>query len=224
MKHHGVDVNSNDAMSHFEVKPVKAYRPAPESVPGDFSSASFMIAAAAISDSKLLIRGLSQENSQPDSVVVSIISRMGIAARFDREGLRLEGGKLIGTVINIRDCPDLGPILAVLGCYAHGQTRITGGGRLRYKESDRLEAIASELRVLGAKIEVTKQGLVVHGNGILQSGVVHSHGDHRIAMALGVAALMAKGQVVIEDAECVSKSYPDFFNDMRLLGVDVNGR
>jgi 3-phosphoshikimate 1-carboxyvinyltransferase len=221
MTRHGVEVKSNDDLSRFEVRPDQAYRPAREDIPGDFSSASFMIAAAAIANSKLLIRGLSQESSQPDSVAVNILAKMGITARFDREGLRLEGGTLIGTAVNIRDCPDLGPMLAVLGCYANGETQISGARRLRYKESNRLDAVASELGVLGAEIEVNKDGLVVHGKGSLEYGTVRSHGDHRIAMALGVAALMAKGQVVIEDAECVSKSYPTFFNDMRLLGVNV---
>ncbi|MGD0176232.1 MAG: 3-phosphoshikimate 1-carboxyvinyltransferase [Candidatus Bathyarchaeia archaeon] len=224
MKHHGIQVKSNDEMSLFEIEPKQVYAPATDRVPGDFSSASFVMSAAAITNSKLLIRGLLQENSEPDSVVVSILSKMGIATQFVPEGLFVEGGRLNGIIINIRDCPDLGPILAVLGCYADGETRITGAGRLRYKESDRLNAVASELRVLGGEIEEINDSLLVHGPRSLQGGNVHSHGDHRVAMALSAAALRAKGQVVIEGAECVSKSYPTFFNDLRLLGVEVFGR
>lgn len=224
MKHHGIEVTSNNELSLFEIRPRQEYCPAAESVPGDFSSASFMISAAAITNSKLLIRGLLPEESEPDSVVVSILSKMGIALRFVQEGLIVDGGHLNGAIINISDCPDLGPVLAVLGCYADGGTRITGANRLRYKESDRLNAIASELRILGARIDETKDGLVVHGPRSLQGGKVNSHGDHRIAMALSVAALGAKGEVVIEDAECVSKSYPAFFYDLRLIGVDAIGR
>jgi len=224
MKHHGVQVKSNDEMSLFEIQPKQTYAPAADRVPGDFSSASFVMSAAAITDSKLLIRGLLQENSEPDSVVVSILSKMGIATRFIPEGLLVEGGRLNGIIINIRDCPDLGPILAVLGCYADGETRITGAGRLRYKESDRLNAVASELRVLGGEIEAINGSLLVHGPRSLHGGNVRSHGDHRVAMALSAAALRAKGQVVIEGAECVSKSYPAFFNDLRSLGVEVFGR
>ncbi len=224
MKHHGIQVKSNYEMSLFEIQPKQTYAPAADRVPGDFSSASFVMSAAAITDSKLLIRGLLQENSEPDSVVVSILSRMGVATRFIPEGLLVEGGQLNGIIIDIRDCPDLGPILAVLGCYADGETRITGAGRLRYKESDRLNAVASELRVLGGEIEEVNDSLLVHGPRSLRGGNVRSHGDHRVAMALSAAALMAKGQVVIEGAECVSKSYPTFFNDLRLLGVEVFGR
>jgi 3-phosphoshikimate 1-carboxyvinyltransferase len=182
------------------------------------------MSAAAITDSKLLIRGLSQDNSEPDSFVVDILSKMGVVAHFLPEGLLVEGGELNGINVNVRDCPDLGPVLAVLGCYADGETRITGAGRLRYKESDRLDAVATELRAFGAEIEETGDGLIVYGPCSLHGSIVHSHGDHRVAMALSVAAIGAKGQVLIEDAECVSKSYPTFFDDLRLLGVEVNGR
>jgi 3-phosphoshikimate 1-carboxyvinyltransferase len=223
MKRHGIEVKSNDKMSRFGVRSNQAYSPAADRVPGDFSSAAFAMSAAAITDSKLLIRGLSQDNSEPDSLVVGILSKMGVVAHFLPEGLLVEGGELNGINVNVRDCPDLGPVLAVLGCYADGETRITGAGRLRYKESDRLDAVATELRAFGAEIEETGDGLVVYGPCSLQGGIVHSHGDHRVAMALSVAAIRAKGQVLIEDAECVSKSYPTFFDDLRLLGVEVVG-
>ena len=114
--------------------------------------------------------------------------------------------------------------MAVLGCYAKGKTQVTGAGRLRYKESNRLEAIASELGTLGADIEETEDGLIMLGPCSLGAGIVDSHGDHRIAMALSVAAIRARGQVIIEHAECVSKSYPTFFNDLRSLGVDIVDR
>jgi len=223
MKRHGIEVRSNDDMSLFEIRPKQVYGPAADLVPGDFSSASFIMSAAALTNSKLTIRGLSQENSEPDSVVVGILSKMGIATQFGREGLIVAGGRLNGISVNICDCPDVGPVLAVLGCYANGETRITGAGRLRYKESDRLDVVASELSVLGGEIEETEDGLTVHGPRALRGGTVRSHGDHRVAMALGAAALGAQSQVIIEDAECVSKSYPTFFNDLRLLGVEVIG-
>jgi 3-phosphoshikimate 1-carboxyvinyltransferase len=221
MKHHGIQVRVNEEMTRFEVQPKQTYAPAVDHIPCDFSSASFIMCAAAITNSKVLIRGLLQENSQPDSVMVHVLSKMGITTQFTPGGLLLEGGQLNGITIDISDFPDLGPVLAVLGCYADGETRITGAGRLRYKESDRLNAVASELRVLGGEIEETDESLLVHGPRSLQGGRVRSHGDHRIAMALSAAALGAKGQVLIEHAECVSKSYPTFFNDMRSLGVEV---
>jgi 3-phosphoshikimate 1-carboxyvinyltransferase len=223
MKRHGIEVKSNYEMSLFDVSSGQRYRPATHRIPGDYSSAAFAMSAAAITDSKLLVRDLQKADSEPDSVVVEILSQMGVQASFLREGVLVEGGRPKAIKVDLRDCPDLGPVMAVLGCYAEGETRITGAGRLRYKESDRLAAVTSELRALGAEIVVTDDGLIASGPCSLRAGVVHSHGDHRIAMALSVAAIGAKDQVVIKDAECVSKSYPNFFNDLRSLGVEVVG-
>ena len=123
--------------------------------------------------------------------------------------------------MDLRDSPDLGPIIAVLGCYAEGETRIEGATRLRYKESDRLATITSELTSLGASIIERDDGLNIHGPCSLRGGVVNSLGDHRIAMALTVAAIGANGKVEIQGAECISKSYPNFFSDLRSLGVEI---
>ena len=169
------------------------------------------------------MRGLSRTSKEPDVGVVQILSRMGAETSFQEDGLLVEGGKLKGITVDLRQNPDLGPIIAVLACYANGETKITGAERLRYKESDRLATVTSELASLGAKIAETADGLIVHGPSHLKGGTVKSHGDHRIAMALSVAALCAKTQVVIEGVECVSKSYPNFFDDLRSLGVDVIG-
>jgi 3-phosphoshikimate 1-carboxyvinyltransferase len=222
MRQHGVEVNSNHELSDFAATPKRAYLPAVDKIPGDFSSAAFAMSAAAITGSKLLIRGLPQDSIEPDSVMIEILTRMGVEARPLPDGVLVEGTGLKGVDIDLRDCPDLGPILAVLGCYAEGKTRITGAARLRFKESDRLEAIASELGKLGAEIEETENGLITSGPCSLNAGVVDSHGDHRIAMALCVAAIRASDQVVIKRAECVSKSYPTFFDDLRSLGVEVH--
>lgn len=221
MKVHGIDIRSDSKLSYFEVAPKQRYRPASHLIPGDYSSAAFAMSAAAITGCRLLVRGLRAENAEPDSAVIEILSQMGVRTSFQEEGLVVNGGRLKACSVDIRDCPDLGPVTAVLGCFADGETRITGGRRLRYKESNRLSAVTSELRALGAEIEETEDGLVASGPCSLKGGIVHSHGDHRIAMALGVAAIRAENHVVIKDAECVSKSYPTFFDDLRSLGVEV---
>jgi 3-phosphoshikimate 1-carboxyvinyltransferase len=147
---------------------------------------------------------------------------MGARTSIVDEGVQVAGGtELKGTYANLRDNPDLGPIVAVLGCYAKGDTRIEGATRLRFKESDRLATISSELTSLGADISEGEDGLIIHGPSSLNGGTVDSHGDHRIAMALSIAALQANGEVEVHGAECVSKSYPNFFNDLRSLGVEV---
>jgi len=148
---------------------------------------------------------------------------MGAAVRLVDDGVLVEGVGLKAARIDIHDSPDLGPVAAVLGCYADGETTICGASRLRFKESDRLTSISDELVALGANVTETEDGFRIHGPASLRGGVVQSHGDHRIAMALTVAALGADGRVEIQGAECVSKSYPTFFDDMRALGVEVNG-
>jgi 3-phosphoshikimate 1-carboxyvinyltransferase len=176
------------------------------------------MSAAAITKSRVLIRGISTLEAEPDSAFVELLSRMGARTVVSDGGVSVEGGMLEAVSIDLRDNPDLGPIFAVLGSYAEGDTQIAGAARLRYKESDRLSTIATELNALGAKIGETSDGLVVHGPTLLSGGCVHYH---RIAMALSVAALGAREKVVIEGAECVSKSYPNFFDDLRSLGVEV---
>jgi 3-phosphoshikimate 1-carboxyvinyltransferase len=223
LKRHGVEVQTNKEMLSFEVVPNQRYSAANHHIPGDYSSAAFTLAAAAVTDSKVLVRGLSRASSEPDAVFLPILSLMGARTSHQDNGVLVEGGRLKAATIDLRENPDLGPIVAVLGCHADGETRITGAARLRYKESDRIAAIISELAKLGADIIETEDGLITHGPSRLSGGVVQSHGDHRIAMALSVAALRASDRVIIEDAECVSKSYPNFFDDLRALGVEVVG-
>ena len=223
MKQHSIRVQANDEISLIDVPPGQRYLPADHKIPGDFSSAAYALSAAAITKSRILVRGLSRASKEPDVGLVQILSRMGAETSFQENGLLVEGGKLTGITVDLRQNPDLGPIIAVLGCYANGETKITGAERLRYKESDRLATVTSELASLGAKIAETADGLIVHGPSHLKGGTVKSHGDHRIAMALSVAALCGMSQIVIEGVECVSKSYPKFFDDLRSLGVDVIG-
>ena len=221
MKRHGVSVKINDDMSFYQVMPGQIYKPTEHTIPGDYSSAAFPMAAAAVTRSKILILGLPRDRADPDSAFLEVLSRMGVTTRFTSDALQVEGRALKAVNADITNWPDLGPVIAVLGCYADGETRITGARRLRYKESDRLSVITSELRVLGAEIGEIDSGLLLSGPASLHGGTVDSHGDHRIAMALSIAALNASGPVLIRNAECVNKSYPTYFDDIRALGVDV---
>jgi 3-phosphoshikimate 1-carboxyvinyltransferase len=223
MKAHGVDVKLNAECSWLEVAPGQNYVPADHIVGGDFSSAAFPLSAAAVTGSDIVVHGLSDVEDEPDGVIVRILKQMGADAHVTENSVAVNGSKLKATNVDIRDSPDLGPIVAVLGCYAEGETKISGAQRLRFKESDRLAAISTELSSLGAKITQASDGLIIQGVGSLKGGLIHSHNDHRIVMALTVAALRAQDEVVIEGAECVKKSYPQFFDDLRSLGVEVLG-
>ena len=221
MRRHGISVQTNGEMSLFHVAPNQTYSAADHTISGDYGSAAFLMSAAAVTGSRITLTGLSQSESEPDSAFLEILAQMGVRPSFSAEGLQVEGGKLKAAKVTISDCPDLGPVTAVLGTCAEGKTEIVGAERLRYKESDRLAAIASELRKLGGKVEVADDGLVVSGPNTLRGGTVESHGDHRIAMALAVAALTAANPVTIRNAQSVSKSYPTFFDDIRSLGGEV---
>ena len=221
MKRHGITVEINDDMSFYQVTPGQIYKPAEHTIPGDYSSAAFLMAAAAVTRSKIRILGLPRDRTDPDSVFLEVLSRMGVTPRFTSDALQVEGRALKAANADISNCPDLGPVIAVLGCYAVGETKIIGAGRLRFKESDRLSVIKSELGALGAEIGVVDSGLSLSGPASLHGGTVDSHGDHRIAMALSIAALNASGPVLIRNAECVNKSYPSYFDDIRALGVGV---
>ena len=174
------------------------YAPCRYTVEGDESAAAFWRVAKTLG-SDVSCLGLNPKSFQGDRVLVDII----------REEAR---------IIDVRECPDLVPALAVWCSFRAGESRIVHASRLRLKESDRLHAIASELNKLGAKITELPDGLVIQGVPSLNGGSVNSHNDHRIVMALAIAATRCNGPVTIHGAENVSKSYPDFFTDFRALG------
>lgn len=224
MKQHGIRSEITSDVTKISIASRPRYSPFRHVVHGDWSSAAFLLAASAVTRSPVVVRDLRQSQNEPDAAFLRILSQMGVTAHSVEDGFVLEDSRLKGARIDIRDCPDLGPILAVMGCYAEGETRITGAARLRYKESDRLATITSELNGLGVSISETDDGLIVIGPSIPLGGQVQSHNDHRIAMALSVAALGAREPITIRNAECVNKSYPRFFEDLRLLGVETDGR
>lgn len=225
----GVEVpfsrSSNDYS--FQVEGGKRYELRKFTVPGDFSSASYLLAAAAITDSRLKIRNLFP-SAQGDSRIVEILTEMGAEIRWDKEKgiVEVKGAEdagLRGVKVNMRENPDLVPTIAVLAAVAEGTTEITGVAHLRYKETDRLRFMAEELKKMGARIEEKEDGLLIEGGKRkgLKAAKVYSHDDHRLAMALCIAGLSASGDTVIEGVECAKISYPSFFSDMLDLGADI---
>ena len=215
MKRHGVDVawNGKDA---FHISGRQQYRPGAFSVEGDYSQAAFWLVAGAVGKA-VSCCGLRSQSTQGDEAIVSILRHMGAAINGDKV-LTATSSPLRGREINVEDCPDLVPVLAVAASCASGTTYITNAARVRLKECDRLTAIAAELNKLGGAVEERPDGLIVHGVGQLTGGTVSGWNDHRIAMALAVASQRCAGKVVIEGAECVRKSYPTFWQDFAALG------
>ena len=211
------------------VKKAKSLRGCTVEVPGDISSASFLMVGAIITpDSELLIRNVGLNPTRTG--VITILKRMGADIRIMNEEDR---GEPCGDVV-VRSSPLRGieitheeitsaidefPVICVAGAFAEGRTRISGAGELRVKESDRITAMAEGLRAIGVDAKEMDDGIEIQGVGCVdgvcgwvKGGRVRSHGDHRIAMAMAVAGLRAEEGVTIEGAECVDVSFPDFFD------------
>jgi 3-phosphoshikimate 1-carboxyvinyltransferase len=192
-------------------------------IPGDFSSASYPLAAAAVTGSEATIKGIFPSR-QGDSAIIEILRRMGSEISWDKEkgDLRIKGGELQGIDVDASLTPDLVPTIAVLGAVARGKTVVYNAEHVRHKETDRLHAMAVELSRMGADIKERPDGLeIAGGRGKLHGAAVHGYHDHRIVMALTVAGFVAGG-TRIDTAESVDVSYPGFFQAMKSLGADVS--
>lgn len=223
-QHHvAVQISSDYRRIHIPGR--QTYRQVDCEVPGDFSSAAFLLAAAAITESNVKINSLAYETVQGDRAILDVLKQMGVNEKVCGDSVEIQGsGSLLKAVdVDAKNIPDLVPICAVLACYAEGESRIFNAQRLRFKESDRLASVHEELTRMGAFVTMNDDGLTIKGPCRLHGAVINPHNDHRIAMSCSVAALKAKGETRIENAECVRKSYPSFFTDLELLGAEIVG-
>jgi 3-phosphoshikimate 1-carboxyvinyltransferase len=220
---HGVKVPAHE--NHIHIPANQTFTSADDRVPGDFSSAAFLLAAAAITHSKVQINNLDYGSVQGDKAMIGILKHIGVNGKVCADSVEIEGsGSLLKTnEVDAKHIPDLVPAIAVLMCYAKGTSHIFGANRLRLKESDRLESLYLELKKMGAQITIDSDGLIIEGVSPLHGAIIDPHNDHRIAMACAVAALGAEGQTTIQNADCVRKSYPQFFTHLRQIGADVVG-
>jgi 3-phosphoshikimate 1-carboxyvinyltransferase len=220
---HGIKVPAHE--NHIHIPANQRYTPFDGVVPGDFSSAAFLLSAAAITQSKVQVNNLSYGNVQGDKAILGILKHMGVVGKVCEDSVEIDGsGKLINPVeVDSKNIPDLVPIITVLACYTPGVSHIFGARRLRLKESNRLESLYRELTKMGAQITVNDEGLIIQGGSPLHGATIDPHNDHRIAMACAVAALCAEGETRIQNAECVRKSYPKFFIHLKQIGANIVG-
>jgi 3-phosphoshikimate 1-carboxyvinyltransferase len=223
LSNHGVTVPIHE--NHIHVPSKQTYMRADCKVPGDFSSTAFLFAAAAITGSNIQINNLDYDSVQGDKAILDILKQMGVKEKVCANSVEIEAsGSLLRSVeVDAKHIPDLVPPIAVLACYAKGTSHIFGAHRLRLKESDRLQSLNLELSKMGAQISVNEDGLIIQGGSPLHGAEIDSHNDHRIAMACTIAALGAEGETTIQNAECVRKSYPLFFNHLKQIGADLVG-
>jgi len=220
---HGIRVHASNDLKQLEVPSNQRYKPCNHEVSGDFSSAAFLLASAAVTSSKVKVKNLRYHTTQGDRTILDILKEMGSMIRVGNEYVEIEGEPLNAMDVNAKDIPDLVPVCAVLACYSKGVSKIYNAKRLRYKESDRLVSLHTELKKMGAEIMMEKDSLIIRGPCMMRGTSIDPHNDHRIAMACAVAALGARGETKIQNSECVNKSYPKFFQDLRSLGAKVIG-
>ena len=225
LQNHGVSISISEKFNQLKIQSNQKYTKNDCKVPGDFSSAAFLLASAAITNSKITVKNLDSTTLQGDKAILTILSQMGVKLKILKDQIIIEKRKgfLKPIDVDAREIPDLVPICSVLACYSKGTSKIHDAHRLRYKESDRLLSIYLELRKMGADLSMDEDSLTVKGTCGLNGALIDPHNDHRIAMACAVAALGAEGETKILNSECVRKSYPSFFKDLKKIGAEIIG-
>jgi 3-phosphoshikimate 1-carboxyvinyltransferase len=220
LNRYGIEI-INNGYKEFIIKGNQRYKGRDYRVEGDYSQAAFWLVGGILGE-EITSRNLNLESLQGDRVIIDIINKMGGTITLDETFIKTIASNTKGIIIDASQCPDLVPVLAVLAALSNGQTKIVNAARVRIKESDRLNAIATELNKLGADVREFDDGLVINGKDSLIGGVVDSWNDHRIAMALAIASIKCKDEIIIKNSEAVKKSYPHFWEDFKKLGGKID--
>jgi len=219
LKSFGISVENRD-YSLFRIQGNQKYIPQSYTVEGDWSGGAFLLVAGAI-NGQLCVRGLRSDSMQSDKLIVNALENAGAHIISGENQIEITRSELKAFEFDATESPDLFPPLVALASYCEGISTIKGVSRLIYKESDRAKALQEEFSKMGIKIEINDDLMFVIG-GKPQGARVESHDDHRIAMAIAVASLGATGKVSIRDSQCIAKSYPGFFDDLRHVGAVVH--
>ncbi|HON91401.1 MAG TPA: 3-phosphoshikimate 1-carboxyvinyltransferase [Sedimentisphaerales bacterium] len=209
-----------DGLRHFHMRGGQSYKAYDLPVPADFSSATFFLYAAALFGDGVTLQGLDFSDSQPDKAVVDYLRAMGADIVTDPDGITVKASSLKGITIDMNATPDALPAMAVTAAFAEGTTRLVNVPQARNKETDRIRCMAEELTKMGAQVEELPDGLVVH-HSKLSAAHLDGHSDHRIVMALSLAALGLEKPCTIETAEAIKVTFPEFVTLMNALGGDM---
>ena len=216
-----------DGWKVFHVPCNQHYRAFDMMIPGDWSSAAFIMAGAALTGGEVLMQGLDMEDSQGDKAVLDMFERMGCRWRATKDGVWICGGKLQGITQDMNATPDALPAMAVAACFARGESLLLNVPQARMKETDRIAVMCKLLRTLGGDVRELEDGLVIRGkpDGLGEGGrvMIDGHGDHRVVMALAVLGLRFRGELWIRDAEAAEITFPGFFDTLEVL-IDGSGR
>lgn len=224
LKRMNITIDANEDLSHFSIQGNSHVAAFNYQVPGDFSSAAFPLVAAAITGGSVIFDNLDIHDVQGDKALFNLLVDLGFKLKFLDDGkislIQSKRHEFFGFKLDVNSMVDALPILAVLACYAKSQSILTGASVVKFKESNRLDAISQELNRMGGKLTVLEDGLLIQP-AKLHGAKVFSHHDHRIAMALVVAGLAAKGLTHISEIDCIAKSYPNFVDTFKQLGAHI---
>ena len=214
MKDFGVEITESE--NGYKIASNQSYKPCDYKVEGDWSQAAFFLAAGAI-NGDISVKGLDLNSTQGDKEIVDILKRFGADIEVTNNFVRAKKSSLKGIEIDAQNIPDMVPALAVVAANAKGKTIIKNAQRLRLKESNRIESVVCNLKKMKINALETPDGMIIEGSQAF-GAQLEGYNDHRIVMAFSVAALFAKGETFISDAQSINKSYPSFFDDYNLLG------
>lgn len=223
LKREDVAVTHDARYMHFAIKGNQSYKPFTVRIPGDFSTACFPLVAAAICGGKVEIRGLDFSDPQGDKEVFLYLKKMGASISITKEKVVVKGGNLKAVDLDLNATPDALPVMAVAAACASGRSVFRNIPQARIKETDRIACMTTELRKMGVKVEEFEDGMAVTGGALHASRELNSYKDHRIAMALAIAAMATKKAddvSVIRDADAAAVTYPGFFDDFSALGAN----
>lgn len=213
MEQFGARLSASDQC--FRVPGRQTYRPQNYRIEPDASAASYFFAAAAITGGRVTVADLERGSLQGDIRFVDVLAEMGAEVETDRDGVTVTGRPSRGVDVDMNDISDCVPTLAAVACFAEGRTTIRNVAHVRHKESDRLHALAVELRRVGAAISETEDGLSIEPRP-LHGGEIETYDDHRMAMAMALIGLRVPG-IRIRNPGCAAKTYPAFFADLERL-------
>jgi 3-phosphoshikimate 1-carboxyvinyltransferase len=189
-----------------------------KTIPSDWSSATFILVAAAMLGDSVVVKNLDLKDTQADKEVLNYLQRMGSDIKVELKMIIVNRSELHGCELDLNDTPDALPAIAVLGCFAEGKTTIKNVAHARIKETDRIRVMTEELSKMGARIKETDDGMIIEHSQLV-GAKLNGHGDHRVVMALSLAGLIAKGKTEIEPAEAIKVTFPNYVEVMKNLGA-----
>ena len=210
----------NQQMQTFQIKANQSYNAFEAGVPADFSSATFFLCAAALAADEVILHGLDFTDSQPDKAVVDYLKAMGADIILEPNSVTVKATQLKGADIDMNKTPDALPAMAVTAAFAEGTTRLLNVAQARSKETDRIKCMAEELKKMDVDVEELPDGLIIRG-GKPRPAELHGWADHRIVMALSLAGLCMEGECIIETAEAISVTFPNYVELMKSVGANM---